>query len=180
MSRRICSLSDTEDFAPGAGSHRRCDPRSRPGRDQKSIPDQCKGSIVILRSIATKNLYKSIRRQILDCTAFVVRFFAKSRSNRHVERSETSATLPKIDSCPKRFLTALRLSFSSLRGIVRKRSLHSLRSSIRSAQNDKGLEIRTQPAGHARRQPDVCGPPPAKAAARTARKSRRTTQRQSQ
>jgi len=24
-----------------------------------------------------------------------------------------------------------------------------------------------QPAGHARRQPDVCGPPPAKAAART-------------
>ncbi len=66
-----------------------------------------------------------------------------------------------------RFLTALRLSFSSLLGIVRKRPLHSPRSSIRFVQNDKGLGIRAQPAGHARRQPDVCGPPPAKAAART-------------
>ncbi len=49
------------------------------------------------------------------------------------------------------------------------------------AQDDKvSLSgIRSQPAGHARRQPDVCGPPPAKAAARTARKSRRTTQRHS-
>ena len=36
-----------------------------------------------------------------------------------------------------RFLTALRLSFSSLRGIVRKRSLRSLRSSIHFVQNDK-------------------------------------------
>ena len=36
-----------------------------------------------------------------------------------------------------RFLTALRLSFSSLLGIVRKRFLRSLRSSIHFAQNDK-------------------------------------------
>ncbi len=36
-----------------------------------------------------------------------------------------------------RFLTALRLSFSSLLGIVRLRTMHSLRSSIRFAQNDK-------------------------------------------
>ncbi len=65
---------------------------------------------------------------------------------------------------PNRFLTALRLSFSSLLGRVRKRFLRSLRSSIRFAQNDKvSLSgIRAQPAGHA------CGPPPAKAAARTA------------
>ncbi len=53
---------------------------------------------------------------------------------------------------PNRFLTALRLSFSSLLGIVRKRSLRSLRSSIRSAQDDKvSLSgIRSQPAGPAR------------------------------
>ncbi len=42
------------------------------------------------------------------------------------------------------------------------------------AQDDKESlsGIRTQPAGHAWRQPDVCRPPPAKAAARTAQKSR--------
>ncbi len=69
-----------------------------------------------------------------------------------------------------RFLTALRLSFSSLRSRGRLRPLRSLRSSIRFAQNDKvSLSgIRAQPAGHA------CGPPPAKAAARTAQNSRPT------
>ena len=66
---------------------------------------------------------------MFDCTSFVVHFFAKSRCNRHVERSETSVTL-------------LRMT--------------------------KGLIFGAQPAGHAWRQPDVCGPAPAKAAARTA------------
>ena len=92
------------------GSHQRGEPRNRPGRNQKSIPDQCKGSIVILRR-------SEDRRRI--CIKVYI----------------------------DRFLTALRLSFSSLLGIVRKRSLHSLRSSIRSAQNDKGLEIRGAACG---------------------------------
>jgi hypothetical protein len=42
-----------------------------------------------------------------------------------------------IKVCVDRFLTALRLSFSSLLGIIRKRSLLSLRSSIHFVQNDK-------------------------------------------
>ncbi len=39
------------------------------------------------------------------------------------------------------------MSFSSLLGIVRKRPLHSLRSSIRFVQNDKGLDIRGAACG---------------------------------
>ncbi len=74
---------------------------------------------------STKNLYKSIRRQILDCTSFV--FFLLAR------HSPSAA----FGSQGKRFLTALRLSFSSLLGIIRKRSLLSLRSSIHFVQNDK-------------------------------------------
>ena len=90
---------------------------------------QCKDSIVILRSIATKNLYKSIRRQILDCTAFVFLFLA---------RHSPSAA---FGSQGKRFFTSFRMT--------------------------KGLGFGSQPAGHARRQPDVCGPPRGKAATRT-------------
>jgi hypothetical protein len=33
---------------------------------------------------------------MFDCTSFVVHFFAKSRCNRHVERSETSVTLLRM------------------------------------------------------------------------------------
>ena len=56
-------------------------------------------------------------------------------------------------------MTALRLSFSSLRGIVRKRPLHSLRSSIRSAQNDKGFGFEAQPpAAEARKRVPQAAP----------------------
>ncbi len=70
------------------------------------------------------------------------------------------------------FLLLARKSPSAAFGSQGKRFFAPLRMT-------KGLGFRAQPAGHARCQPDVCGPPPAKAAARTAQKSRRTTQRHS-
>ena len=84
---------------------------------------------------STKNLYKSIRRQILDCTSFVFLLLA---------RHSPSAA---FGSQGKRFFTSFRMT--------------------------KGLIFGAQPAGHA------CEPAPAKAAARTAQKSRRMTQRHS-
>ena len=59
---------------------------------------QCKDSIVILRSRATKNLYKSIRRQILDCTSFVFLFLA-----RHSPQAVSG-------SQGKRFFTSFRMT----------------------------------------------------------------------
>ncbi len=93
-----------------------------------------------------------------------------SMQRQHCHSEEIGRSTKNLLLYCYRFLTALRLSFSSLRSRGRLRPLRSLRSSIRFAQNDKvSLSgIRAQPAGHA------CGPPPAKAAARTAQNSRPT------
>ncbi len=98
------------------------------------------------------------------------------RQHCHSEEHSDEESVASVYRC----LTALRLSFSSLLGIVRprplvrkgKRFFTSFRMTSRAWDSDAA-------AGHARRQPDVCGPAPAKAAARTAQKSRRTTQRHS-
>jgi len=74
-------------------------PRSREQFKMHNSEFTIKKQFVILRSIATKNLYKSIRRQILDCTAFVVHFFAKSRCNRHVERSGSTNAASAEAAC---------------------------------------------------------------------------------
>ncbi len=70
-----------------------------------------------------------------------------SMQRQHCHSEEVIGRRRICNLAQNRFLTALRLSFSSLLGIIRKRSLLSLRSSIHFVQNDKGLGIRTQPRG---------------------------------
>ncbi len=144
MSRRLFLIRKT--LRPGPARIKDATPAAGPGEHKNEFP---KGNDSMQRQHchseeigrSTKNLYKSIRRQILDCTAFV--FFLLAR------HSPSAA----FGSQGKKFFTSFRMT--------------------------KGLIFGAQPAGHARRQPDVCGPPRGKAAARTAQKSRRTTQRHS-
>ena len=126
MSRRLFLIRKT--LRPGPARAESATPAAGPGEHLNEFP---KGNDSMQRQHchseeigrSTKNLYKSIRRQILDCTSFVFLLLA-----RHSPQAA-------FGSQGKRFFTSFRMT--------------------------KGLIFGAQPAGHA------CGPPPAKAAART-------------
>ena len=131
MSRRLFLFLIRKTLRPGPARAESATPAAGPGEHLNEFPNgndsmqrqHCHSEEI---GRATKNLYKSIRRQILDCTSFVFLLLA-----RHSPQAA-------FGSQGKRFFTSFRMTKAW---------------------------IRTQPAGHARRQPDVCGPALAKAAA---------------